>query len=174
MVKIWQKMKPMDTKDFKWSWSWQDIMKKYPEFKSKAKAKKFLRDLEKKNQNKWSNDLYVCTVSKLGPNSKENLLDREITELSISRIDRSAHHDWRHMQYIKNDVLGEDIEGVELFPAQNRLVDQANQFWMYCLPKGERFPFGFVTGGKKRIETPEGAKQFGASQREFDNPEYYK
>ena len=40
MVKTWQKMKPMDMKNFKWSMSWQDLMKKYPSMNySKARWK---------------------------------------------------------------------------------------------------------------------------------------
>ena len=64
--------------------------------------------------------------------------------LSIKRHDKGPMHDWRHLQWIKNDLVGEECEGVELFPAESRLVDQANQYHLWVVEKpGERFPFGY-------------------------------
>ena len=65
--------------------------------------------------------------------------------LSIKRVDRSAKHDWRHLQRIKNELCGIENEGVELYPAESRLVDTANQFhlWVFCNPT-MRFQFGFT------------------------------
>lgn len=64
--------------------------------------------------------------------------------LSIKRIDKEAIHDWRDMQRIKNEIIGEENEGVEMFPAESRLVDTANQYHIWVLEdKKLRFPFGF-------------------------------
>lgn len=64
--------------------------------------------------------------------------------LSIKRIDRRPVRDWRDLQLIKNQLIGEECEAVELFPAESRLVDNANQFhlWGFDDPTF-RFPFGF-------------------------------
>ncbi len=64
--------------------------------------------------------------------------------LSIKRRDKKAIHDWRHFQRIKNELTGEENEGVELYPAESRLADCANQYHMWVIvdPKF-RFPFGF-------------------------------
>ena len=82
--------------------------------------------------------------------------------LSIKRIDRELIHDWREMQEIKNELVGRECEGVELYPAESRRVDTANQYHLWCSndPKF-RFPMGFqerVVSGEKEAEDI-GAKQ---------------
>lgn len=64
--------------------------------------------------------------------------------LSIRRHDKLAIHDWRDFQRIKNELVGLENEGVELYPAESRLVDCANQYhlWVGKLTT-LRFPFGF-------------------------------
>jgi hypothetical protein len=66
--------------------------------------------------------------------------------LSIRRVDRKAIRDWRHLQRIKNDVAGPEVEAIELFPAESRLVDTANQYWLWVLPPAEHVPVGFEQG----------------------------
>jgi hypothetical protein len=67
-----------------------------------------------------------------------------LVHLSIKRIDKKPVRDWRDLQRIKNQLLGEECEAMELFPAESRLVDTANQYhlWGYDDP-GLRAPFGF-------------------------------
>lgn len=80
--------------------------------------------------------------------------------LTIKRNDRHWKHDWRHLQRIKNELLGPEVEAVELYPAESRLVDEANQYHLWALPEGERFPFGF-TDRSVRMDSDEehGSKQ---------------
>jgi len=40
--------------------------------------------------------------------------------------DPDRRHNWQHMQRIKNEVLGEDWAGVEVYPRQDLVVDEAN------------------------------------------------
>ena len=54
------------------------------------------------------------------------------TYLSFKRIDREPLGDWRAKQRIKNAVLGDHWEGVELYPAEERLVDTSNQYHMFA------------------------------------------
>lgn len=71
----------------------------------------------------------------------------ETVHLSIKRIDRQPIHDWRDLQAIKNQIVGPECEAVELYPAESRLVDTANQFHLWCCPDPSfRFPFGFNEG----------------------------
>jgi hypothetical protein len=68
--------------------------------------------------------------------------------LSIKRLDKKPidRNYWRTMQRIKNELVGQEHDGVELFPAESRLVDTANQYHLWCLADpGMRFPFGFAT-----------------------------
>jgi hypothetical protein len=62
--------------------------------------------------------------------------------LSILRHDEGAAHDWRHFQTIKNETAGPEREAVELYPAESRLIDEANAYHLFLAPEGERFPFG--------------------------------
>ena len=51
--------------------------------------------------------------------------------LSIKDHDRSARHDWRDLQRIKNELVGPECEAIEIYPAESRLVDTANQYHLY-------------------------------------------
>lgn len=68
----------------------------------------------------------------------------ECVHLSIKLRDKKAWHDWRDMQRIKNELVGPEVEAVEMFPAESRLMDTANQFHLWCFPKF-KFPFGYKT-----------------------------
>ena len=105
----------------------------------------------------WRNDQYVVLLRRRADGSVESL--------SIRRADRGAIRDWRHLQRIKNQLGGENTEAVELFPAEARLVDAANQTWLWCLPPGMRFPFGFT---ERLVLGPGQGPQTGAVQRPFD------
>jgi hypothetical protein len=94
--------------------------------------------------------------------------------LEIRRHDQEPIHDWRELQKVKNMLVGSEAEGVELYPAESRLVDASNVTYMYCLPaktgsdnkpltdenglwQFQQFPFGF---GKRLVsETPTNIKQ---------------
>lgn len=75
--------------------------------------------------------------------------------LSIKRIDREPVTDWRDKQAIKNQLVGEQHEAVELYPAEDRVVDTANQYhlWVSADPN-YRIPLGWETGIKS--ESPIG------------------
>jgi hypothetical protein len=65
--------------------------------------------------------------------------------LSIKRLDKESIHDWRDLQEIKNQLVGPENEGVELYPAESRRVDTANQYHLFVLADSEvRFPFGYT------------------------------
>lgn len=65
--------------------------------------------------------------------------------LSIHSNDRSHLRDWRDYQRLKNEILGEDWEAVELYPAESRLVDTSNQFHLFAFAPPFKFPFGYQT-----------------------------
>jgi len=101
---------------------------------------------ELRNLEMWRNGLYVVTVTR-----RE---DGSVAELSIRREDRKAPRDWRHFQRIKTEIAGADVEAVELYPAEDRLMDTANQFYLWCLSPGERFPLGFNLPRNLRDDDP--------------------
>ena len=67
--------------------------------------------------------------------------DDDHAQISYHRHDRAPIRDWRVGQRIKNEVLGQEWEAVELYPADSRLVDTSNEFhlWAFNSP----LPFGF-------------------------------
>ena len=68
--------------------------------------------------------------------------------VAIRRRDGRAKHDWRHLQQIKNEIVGHSCEGVELFPAETRKWDTSNTFHLFVWPDPAwRFPFGFEDRG---------------------------
>lgn len=94
----------------------------------------------------WVNDIYQVNVRRKVPCglTDENGQPVLLTHLSIKNKDRSAKMDWRNFQYIKNQLVGEENEGCEIYPAESRLVDGANQFHIWVFENKEmRFPFGF-------------------------------
>ena len=93
------------------------------------------------------NELYVVSVFK---NSAHNLgPDVEVWHLSIRRQDREAVHDWRHFQQIKNEICGKEYEGLELYPAESRVLDAANQYHLYVIMQdGAQVPVGYGSGGR--------------------------
>lgn len=88
--------------------------------------------------------------------------------LSVKRRDQEAIHDWRHLQRIKNELVGKECEAVELYPADSRLRDTANQYhlWAFADPN-DCFPFGYA----QRVVLPHDetlAAVIGSKQRPFE------
>jgi len=108
----------------------------------------------------WVNCDYVAVLDKLPP---DNLVYPGFWHLSIRRQDRQPITDgWQALQNIKNDICGPEREAVELYPAESRRVDAANQYHLWVLPVG-RARLGFITGG---TGTPAEAALYGAIQVE--------
>jgi len=103
----------------------------------------------------WVNDLFQVELRRY-PDSK-------MIQLNIRRRDGSCDiRDWRHFQAIKNQLVGEECEGVELYPAESRLVDTSNKWHLWCIDDPTfRFPIGW----KKRDVTYDSGKCAGMKQR---------
>ena len=87
------------------------------------------------------------------------------THASIKRIDKQPEHDWRVFQDIKNSLFGTESEAVELYPAESRLVDTANQYHLWVSRQGPLFSIGWRQG--RRVSTHEEAMVVGAVQRDY-------
>lgn len=92
----------------------------------------------------WMNDLYIvhCRIQ-----AADDPNDPPMYHLSIRNNDRSTRHDWRDFQRIKNQLAGPEYEGVELYPAESRKVDTANQYHLWCFP----FTLGFGLGARRMV-----------------------
>lgn len=97
----------------------------------------------------YRNDRYQVAVRKYG---------KDFAHLSIKRIDREPIHDWRDLQTIKNALVGVECEGIELYPAESRRIDGANQYHLWCSTSPLfRFPVGWSEGRQVR-DAVEGTK----------------
>lgn len=113
----------------------------------------------------WLNDEYVVYLRRMTSDIEDQ---PEAIHLSIKSQDRSIRHDWRDFQRIKNQLCGPEWEAMEIYPAESRLVDGANQYHLWC------FPFNLGIGFNRRLvmdqETSEKAFPMakGAVQRPFE------
>ena len=79
----------------------------------------------------WINSRYMVYVYR-GKQVPQELVE-DMIWLSIKRLDKEPIHDWRDLQRIKNELVGEENEAVELYPKESRMVDQANQFHLWVV-----------------------------------------
>lgn len=96
----------------------------------------------------YENDIYIVMVFR-GKQADWQIHDKELkgqmTYISIKNRDKTSIHDWRHLQQIKNELVGVDCEAVEIYPNEDRLVDTANQYHLFVFPKDYKIPFGWNT-----------------------------
>lgn len=104
----------------------------------------------------WKNNLFEVQIRPVEPFGWPAML-----WLSIKRIDKEPidENHWRIFQRIKNDLVGSENEGMEMFPAESRLADTSNQYHVFVFADPKiRFPFGFQSRLVSEIST-HGAKQ---------------
>ena len=128
----------------KWQAGHPAIRQAFPETsEAEAFVKIFYFSLETWAIPVWMNETYQVAVRRI---------DEEWFHLSIKRNDREPIRDWREFQQIKNQILGEECEAMELYPAESRLVDTANSFHLFGTTNPKfRFPVGF----QERLVTDE-------------------
>ena len=114
-------------------------------------------------QSIYMNDLYQVNVEVVRTPFGEETGD--MFWLSIKRRDRAPVHDWRELQQIKNMIVGDEHEGFEVYPAESRLVDTANQYhlWVFMDP-AVRLPVGYRS---RELLDCDAAAAIGAWQRGF-------
>lgn len=138
------------------------MMKAFPAMlreEARETAVRMYQDLEQAEV--YINDQYQVSVDK---NPEHGFPDTTIWHLSIKRLDKEPLHDWRDLQTIKNKLAGEDVEAIELYPVEKRVVDTANQYHLFCFiwnhtKKGKSrplLPLGFKTG--LRLDSEPGTK----------------
>lgn len=88
----------------------------------------------------WHNDEWIVNKRagiEWGNMKDENGESVKYTWLSIKRKDNQAKPDWRVFQWIKNQLVGEECEGIEVYPPESRLIDTCNQFHLWVFEKPE-------------------------------------
>lgn len=55
---------------------------------------------------------------------------------------RGGEPPWRDLQRIKNEVVSEHAEAVQVYPRQGDVVDKADMYHLFVMPPTWRIPFG--------------------------------
>jgi hypothetical protein len=116
-----------------------------------------------RRQSVFMNDRFQVNVQLVGtPFGTEQ---GQVLWLSIKRRDRQPLHDWRILQMVKNQIVGAEHEGFEIYPAESRLVDTANQYHLFVFADPTvRLPVGFR---ERAVMDAKQAAACGAVQRDF-------
>ena len=119
-------------------------------------------DHEAENCEYWINDLYQVQVRPL-EDDNGNVAAKH---LNIRRRDgRPIFRDWRHFQWIKNQLVGEECEGLEIYPAESRLSDTSNKYHLFVYTDpAYRIPFGMQN---RDVMDDTGTRKPGFRQRKF-------
>ncbi|NOJ72460.1 DUF7694 domain-containing protein [Paenibacillus alvei] len=64
----------------------------------------------------------------------------EVTHACIINAN-STDIPWAEKQRIKNELFGSSRTAIEVFPPESELVDEANMYHIWILPKGMKLPF---------------------------------
>lgn len=105
----------------------------------------------------WINDLYQV---------ERRALEGGLVHLNVRRRDGAIVRDWRHLQRIKNELLGAECEAIEIFPAESRLVDTSNKYHLWGLTDPTfRFQVGIDDDGKRDVIADEVVGPPGMRQR---------
>jgi hypothetical protein len=109
--------------------------------KRKEAIKKYY---EKRDEEVWINDEYKVDIDRNAPHGFGPGV--QVIGLAIRRQDRKHVHDWRDLQAIKNMLIGPEHEAIELYPAESRLYDSANQYWMWVFTDEDGGPVAIPIG----------------------------
>ena len=120
--RYWRPLREIGTKDFHPERA--EVVAETARFYkiSEQEARAMLR-AEHERARYFINDLYQIMVEEE---------EGGITHLNIRRLDGSMFKDWRHFQQIKNEICGDEREGIELYPAESRKVDTSNKWLYWC------------------------------------------
>lgn len=89
-----------------------------------------------KSQEVFVNNLYQVNVEPLS---------NDMAHIIIRRLDKQPVHNWQHFQQIKNDILGDECEAVEIYPPESKLVDAKHHYHLWGFTKpGRTLGLGFT------------------------------
>lgn len=131
-------------------------------------AKKLYNQMKKEVL--YRSEHYQVAVDKNPTHGFKGLI---IWHLSIKRLDKAPIMDWRDLQDIKNKLVGPEHEAIQLFPAESRCVDSANQYHLWAFMKeGDKRQPMIPVGWTQRFVTDEpwvNGGQRRPVQRELDD-----
>lgn len=100
--------------------------------------------LELKRGEGWFGEINECYTSLDGQYAVMiRPVDTEWGSVEHAAIRNLASTDipWSEKQRIKNELFAKERVAIEVFPAESNLVDEANMYHLWVLPKGFEMPF---------------------------------
>ena len=114
---------------------------------AREKVLETIKEEEKADKEIWQNDLVQVLVYRNASADEyvhEDSFKGKLTYLSIKRLDKKPINDWQLFQDIKNEICGKEAEAIQMYPAESRLVNTANQYHLFVFETGYFIPFGFT------------------------------
>lgn len=105
----------------------------------KPKGKLEPIDLASRNAPDWmtrayQNNRYVVMID---DNAKMTKGIEAIKAMVQRHDDQPIPKHWSEMQMIKNELFGSEAVGIEFYPAESKLQNHHNIYWLWILPEGE-------------------------------------
>ena len=94
-----------------------------------------------RNDKTFTNDVYLVICRDVPKECNPGKV-RKAKWLSVRRLDGQKIAEWADLQNIKNQVLGENGEAIQIFPAQDSAIDSVNQYHLFGAPDWKA-PFRF-------------------------------
>jgi hypothetical protein len=98
----------------------------------------------------WRNSFYLVLVKQLDPSEGETGPIR----LDIRHNQDKAIREWKHLQRIKNELVGEEREAMEIFPPQSMIADMSNTHHLFVPPVGVSSVFVYEEKIKQESVNP--------------------
>lgn len=115
-------------------WSkWE--LRRFPRGLPPSLARPWLDPPESWLEDSYLNNRYSVQFSRIGG-------ELEMLHLWIRRHDGEMPRSWADLQRIKDELVAVDRVAVQVFPAQEDLVDEADMAHLWVFPAGFRLPFG--------------------------------
>lgn len=116
----WKKQKPTSTS------LWTDFEKVYPMKEDGTPV-----EVEEGEQY-WRNSFYLVLVKCIVPSEG---LDGPV-RLDIKHNLNKPIREWKHLQRIKNELVGEEREALEVFPPESMVTHMSNMHNLFVVPVG--------------------------------------
>ena len=71
----------------------------------------------------------------------------------MRREDGKAIREWKHIQRVKNEIVGPEREAVEIFPPQSMVTDMSHEHHLFVVPVGVASVFLY----EHKMGLPEGS-----------------
>ena len=75
----------------------------------------------------WKNNHYTVQLYRC----ERVILGKLMDKVMIRRNDGEPIREWRVLQKIKDQIIGEDKMAIQVFPPKEELVDVANLYWIF-------------------------------------------